>query len=109
MASGFWVVEMTERANLISAFITPFGLFESLRMPFEFKNAPQIYQRLIDNALDEYLKIGCNAPSESNLDVVKGGERRQIGGHLYWGGDRTPKISLYRQQRGMGYINKWKD
>ncbi|OWZ12286.1 reverse transcriptase [Phytophthora megakarya] len=28
MASGFWVVKMTDRARLISAFITPFGLFE---------------------------------------------------------------------------------
>ena len=27
MASGFWVVEMTERARSISAFITPSGLF----------------------------------------------------------------------------------
>uniref|UniRef100_A0AAV1U3G1 Reverse transcriptase domain-containing protein n=1 Tax=Peronospora matthiolae TaxID=2874970 RepID=A0AAV1U3G1_9STRA len=43
MASGFWVVEMTERAKLISAFVTPFGLFEWLRMPFGLKNAPLIY------------------------------------------------------------------
>ncbi|KAE9336912.1 hypothetical protein PF008_g12791 [Phytophthora fragariae] len=28
MASGFWVVTMTDRARAISAFITPFGLFE---------------------------------------------------------------------------------
>ncbi|POM58656.1 Reverse transcriptase, partial [Phytophthora palmivora] len=28
MASGFWVVPMTDRARSISAFITPFGLFE---------------------------------------------------------------------------------
>ncbi|OWZ04401.1 reverse transcriptase [Phytophthora megakarya] len=28
MASGFWVVKMTDHARLISAFITPFGLFE---------------------------------------------------------------------------------
>ena len=28
MASGFWVVEMTERARLISAFVKLFGLFE---------------------------------------------------------------------------------
>ena len=54
MASGFWVVEMKERARMISAFITPSGLFEWLRMPF---NAPQIYQRLTDNALYGYLKI----------------------------------------------------
>ena len=51
MASGFWVVNMTKRASLISAFITPFGLFQWERMPFGLKNAPQIYQRLLDNAL----------------------------------------------------------
>ncbi|OWY98183.1 reverse transcriptase [Phytophthora megakarya] len=28
VASGFWVVPMTDRAREISAFITPFGLFE---------------------------------------------------------------------------------
>ena len=49
---------MTERARMISAFITPSGLFEWLRMPFGLKNAPQIYQSLIDNALYGYLKIG---------------------------------------------------
>ncbi|KAE8898192.1 hypothetical protein PF003_g17966 [Phytophthora fragariae] len=43
MASGFWVVSMTDRARAISAFITPFGLFEWNRMPFGMKNAPQIY------------------------------------------------------------------
>ncbi|KAG3004211.1 hypothetical protein PC128_g27684 [Phytophthora cactorum] len=42
---------MTERAHAIAAFITPFGLFEWNRMPFGLKNAPQIYQRLLDNAL----------------------------------------------------------
>ena len=55
MASGFWVVEMTERAIAILAFITPSGLFEWLRMTFVLKNAPQIYQLLIDNALYGYL------------------------------------------------------
>ena len=40
MASEFWVVEMTERAISNSAFITPPGLLEWLRMPFRLKNAP---------------------------------------------------------------------
>ncbi|KAE9041066.1 hypothetical protein PR001_g4538 [Phytophthora rubi] len=40
MASGFWVVTMTDRARAISAFITSFGLFEWNRMPFGLKNAP---------------------------------------------------------------------
>ncbi|OWY97066.1 reverse transcriptase [Phytophthora megakarya] len=52
MASGFWVVKMTARDRLTSAFITPFGLFEWNRMPFGLKNAPQVYQRMIDNYMD---------------------------------------------------------
>ncbi len=51
MASGFWVVEMTSRAQKISAFVTPLGHFEWKRMPFGLKNAPQIYQRVMDNIL----------------------------------------------------------
>ena len=57
MASGFWVVNMTDRARLISAFVTIFGLFEWRRMPFGLKNAPQIYQWLLDNALYGFLAI----------------------------------------------------
>ncbi|KAE9301979.1 hypothetical protein PF001_g14210 [Phytophthora fragariae] len=68
MASGFWVVPMTDRARLISAFITTFGLFEWLRMPFGLRNAPQIYQRLIDNALYGFLKLTEKDP---RLDIFK--------------------------------------
>ena len=79
MASGFWVVEMTERAREISAFITPPGLFEWLRMPFGLKNAPQICQRLIDNALCGYLKIGTRSTTITSgspdlIDVFTDGE-----------------------------------
>ena len=79
MASGFWVVEMTERARMISAFITPSGLFEWRRMPFGLKNAPQIYQRLIDNALYGYVRIGTDhdptiAGSPKLIDVFTEGE-----------------------------------
>jgi hypothetical protein len=49
--SGFWSVGMTERASEISPFICPLGHFQWLRMPQGLKNAPQIYQRMIDNAL----------------------------------------------------------
>ncbi|OWY91510.1 reverse transcriptase, partial [Phytophthora megakarya] len=69
MASGFWVVPMTDRARLISAFIIPFGLFEWLRMPFGLCNAPQIYQRLIDNAL----YVWKLSPTEDTRDVFKDG------------------------------------
>ncbi|OWZ23048.1 LOW QUALITY PROTEIN: reverse transcriptase [Phytophthora megakarya] len=57
MESGFWVVKMTDRARLISSFITPFGLFEWNRMSFGLKNTPQIYQRMLDNALYGFTRI----------------------------------------------------
>ncbi|KAE9318527.1 hypothetical protein PF008_g18487 [Phytophthora fragariae] len=78
MASGFWVVPMTDRARLISAFITPMGLFEWLRMPFGLCNAPQIYQRLIDNALYGFLKL---SPDDSTRDVFENGEPAKPGIH----------------------------
>ena len=70
---------MTEQARAISAFITPSGLFEWLRMPFGSKNASQIYQRLIDNALYGYLKITTSSGSSDTMsaqpiDVFKEGE-----------------------------------
>ncbi|KAE8879242.1 hypothetical protein PF003_g36804 [Phytophthora fragariae] len=55
-ASGFWAVMMTLRARKISAFVCPLGHFEWLRMPFGLKNAPMIYQRMIDNALWGYVQ-----------------------------------------------------
>ena len=48
-------------------------------MPFGMKNAPQIYQRLIDNDLYGYLKIGARsesiaAGSPKLIDVFTDGE-----------------------------------
>ena len=79
MSSGSWVLEMTERPRAISAFITPSELFEWLRMPFGLTNAPQIYQRLVDNALYGYLEIGARsksitAGSSKLIDVFTDGE-----------------------------------
>ncbi|KAE9347031.1 hypothetical protein PF008_g8005 [Phytophthora fragariae] len=50
-ASGFWAIMMIRRARQISAFVCALGRLEWLRMPFGLKNAPMIYQRMIDNAL----------------------------------------------------------
>ncbi|OWZ02237.1 LOW QUALITY PROTEIN: reverse transcriptase [Phytophthora megakarya] len=91
MASGFWVVKMTDRARLISACITPFVLFEWNRMVFGLKNAPQIYQRMIDNALYGFTRIPKSEDHESTLDVfedgVPGGFRQDIGAWASYIGD----------------------
>ncbi|OWZ04709.1 hypothetical protein PHMEG_00023345 [Phytophthora megakarya] len=50
-ASGFWANMMGSRARKVSAFMSALGHLEWLRMPFGLKNAPMIYQQMIDNAL----------------------------------------------------------
>ncbi|GMF16092.1 unnamed protein product [Phytophthora fragariaefolia] len=58
----------------ISAFITPIGLFEWNRMPFGLTNAPQIYKRLLDNALYEFTRITRSKAGETPADVFEIGE-----------------------------------
>ncbi|KAE9041405.1 hypothetical protein PR003_g4771 [Phytophthora rubi] len=56
----------------------PFGLFEWNRMPFGLKNVPQIYQRMLDNALNGFTKIprlegdpvSKQPDLETNSDVI---------------------------------------
>ena len=57
MASGFWAIPMTLRAKLISAFICPLGHFQWLRMPFGLKNAPLVYQKVLDNCLWGFVRL----------------------------------------------------
>ncbi|KAG2759356.1 hypothetical protein PC116_g24813 [Phytophthora cactorum] len=74
MVSGFWVVTMTDRARPILAFITIFGLFERNRMPFGLKNAPQIYQRLLDNALYGFTRIPRRGEDSEVADQFEEGK-----------------------------------
>ncbi|OWY90339.1 reverse transcriptase, partial [Phytophthora megakarya] len=64
---------MTDWDREISAFITPLGLFEWSCMPFGLKNTPQIYQRLVDNALYGYLKIPRSSDAGNTTDVFQTG------------------------------------
>ncbi|POM74088.1 LOW QUALITY PROTEIN: Reverse transcriptase [Phytophthora palmivora] len=73
MASGFW-----GRERKISGFIPRFGLFEWARMPFGLKNTPQIYQRLIENALYGHLRIGPGQDSSRTTDVYTEGEPEPV-------------------------------
>ena len=52
LLKGYWCVPLTKRAREISAFVTPFGLYEYNVMAFGLKNAPTRFQRLINQIIN---------------------------------------------------------
>jgi hypothetical protein len=70
MASGFWAVRMSDRAKLISAFVCPFGHFQWVRMPFGLKNAPLVYQAVINNCLWGFVRLSPDEEAEVDPDVL---------------------------------------
>jgi hypothetical protein len=57
LASGYWQVGMDPKDVEKTAFITPFGLYEFLVMPFGLSYAPGTFQRLMNRVLHDYLGI----------------------------------------------------
>ncbi|CAB4024135.1 Hypothetical predicted protein [Paramuricea clavata] len=72
--NGFWHVELDEESSLLTTFITPFGRYRWLRMPFGLTSAPEEFQRrqhhVIENLPgvvainDDILVIGNGATRE---------------------------------------------
>ena len=46
LLKGYYLIELTEKAKEISAFVTPDGLFRFKRLPFGMCNAPATFSRL---------------------------------------------------------------
>ena len=65
LARGYWQVPMQEESRPLTAFTTPFGLFQFRVMPFGLHGAPATVQRMMDNLLGD-----CTAYAAAYLDDV---------------------------------------
>jgi len=59
LQKAFWQIPMNEEDIQKTAVITPFGLFEFLRMPFGLRNAAQTFQRFMDSILRDLPRVHC--------------------------------------------------
>lgn len=59
LTSGYHQIMMDKDSIEKTAFVTPDGHFEYLRMPFGLKNAPATFQRLMNNTLRDYIGKIC--------------------------------------------------
>ena len=67
LSKGFYQIEVEPSSVPKTAFITPFGKFQFLRMPFGLRNAPSIFQRVMETVLrDCYM---CCAPYIDDIVV----------------------------------------
>ena len=55
LASRYWQVKIDENSQDITAFITPWRLYQFNIMPFDLTNAPATFQKLINYILHDYL------------------------------------------------------
>lgn len=58
MATGFHQIPMDDDSIRFTAFVTPEGHYEYLKMPYGLANAPIVYQRIMSKTLREHLESG---------------------------------------------------
>jgi len=60
LAKGYWQVPVAREAQALTAFTTPFGLYQFTVLPFGLSGAPATFQRMMDqltNGMDGFAVV----------------------------------------------------
>lgn len=82
LKNGFYHIKVTEESVKYTAFTTPFGQFEFVRMPFGLKVAPSRFQRFINQVLSELIReskvivymddiLVTSATTEQHIEILR--------------------------------------
>lgn len=59
LAKGYHQIMVREQDKEKTAFVTPNGLYEFIRMPFGLKNAPPTFQKIMNETLRDFINKTC--------------------------------------------------
>ena len=57
--SGFWQLKLDEESSYLTTFISPFGRFRYLRLPYGISSAPEHFQRRVKEILEGLEGVVC--------------------------------------------------
>lgn len=57
LENGFWLIRRNEKVRERITFVTPFGIFEWLVMPFGLCNAPATFQNFVQGFFDPFRSV----------------------------------------------------
>lgn len=57
--SGFWQIRLSPESRSLTTFLTPWGRFRFLRLPFGISSAPEIFQRTMEKILQDLKGVIC--------------------------------------------------
>ncbi|XP_055843088.1 uncharacterized protein K02A2.6-like [Episyrphus balteatus] len=57
--NGFWQVKLSPQSQLMTTFLTPFGRYCFLRLPFGISSAPEIFQKQIQRIIEGIPGVLC--------------------------------------------------